>query len=149
MTAYKSTQMTAPRYPVSGPGMGGRNIKVERGEFNLTAALALNDTIDMFKLHPRFRVVGGFVKVTDLDTNGSPTIVLSLGDAGDDDRYFTGLTIGQAGGVSTTMAATGVDYYNNASAPLLVQAKVTTGPATGATTGTIVAELWGFIEEPA
>lgn len=149
MTAYKSTQMSTPRYPVSGPGMGGRSIKVERGEFTLTAALALNDTIDMFKIHPRFRVVGGFVKATDLDTNGTPTIVLALGDAGDDDRYFTALTIGQAGGVSTTMAATGVDYYNNISAPLTITAKVTTAPATGATTGTIVAELWGYIEEPA
>jgi hypothetical protein len=149
MTAYKSTQMTAPRYPVSGPGIGGRSIKVERGEFALTAALASGDTIDMFKLHPRFRVCGGFVKSTDLDTNGSPAIVLALGDSGDDDRYFTGLTIGQAGGVSTTLASTGVDYYNNTSTFVTVQAKVTTGPGTGATTGTIVAELWGYIEEPA
>lgn len=149
MAAYNSIQMTPPRYPISGPGIGGRSLKVERGEFNLTAALAVNDTITMFRLHPRFRVCGGFVKVTDLDTGGSPAIVLAVGDSGDDDRYFTGLTIGQAGGVSTTMAGTGVDYLNNTSAFLDVVAKVTTGPATGATTGTIVVELWGYIEEPA
>lgn len=148
MAAYKSLQMTAPKYPVSGPGIGGRSIKVERGEFNLTAALASGDTIDMFKLHPRFRVVGGFVKTTDLDTGGSPAIVLAVGDAGDDDRYFSGLTTGQAGGVATNMAATGVDYLNGG-AYTTVQAKVTTSPATGATTGTIVVELWGYIEEPA
>jgi hypothetical protein len=148
MAAYKSLQMTAPRYPVSGPGIGGRSLKVERGEFALTAALALNDTIDMFKIHPRFRVCGGFVKVPDLDTGGSPAIVLALGDAGDDDRYFSGLTTGQAGGVATTMATTGVDYLNGGGFTT-VQMKVTTAPATGATTGTIVAELWGYIEEPA
>lgn len=147
MAAYKSLQMTAPRYPVSGPGIGGRSSKTERAEFTLTAALALNDTIDLFYLHRNFRVLGGFVKVTDLDTGGSPAIVLAVGDSGDDDRYFSGLTTGQAGGVATTLASTGVDYLT--SAKTLVQAKVTTAPATGATTGTIVVCLHGYIEEPA
>jgi hypothetical protein len=146
MTAYKSVQMTAPRYPVSGPGIGGRNIHSERGEFSLTAALALNDTVDLFYLPKGFRVTGGFVKVDDLDTGGSPAIVLAVGDSGDDDRYFTGLTTGQAGGVSTTMAATGVDYATTAKT--LVQLKVTTAPATGATSGTVVVTLFGTIEEP-
>lgn len=147
MAAYKSLQMTPPLFPVSGPGIGGRSIKTMRGEFNLTGALALNDTIDLFNLHPRFRVTGGFVKVTDLDTGGSPAIVLAVGDSGDDDRYFIGLTTGQAGGVATNIAATGLDYLTTSKT--LVQAKVTTGPATGATSGTIVVELFGYIEEPA
>jgi len=147
MTAYKSLQMTAPRYPVSGPGIGGRSIKVERGEFTLTAALAADDTVTMFRLHPRFRVTGGMLKASDLDTNGSPAIVLSLGDADDDDRYFSGATVGQAGGFTTTLAATGMDYVTTKYTDVVL--KVTTGPGTGAATGTVVAELHGYIEEPA
>jgi hypothetical protein len=147
MTAYSSLQMTVPRYPVSGPGIGGRNIHAMRGIFSLTAALALNDTVAMFRLHPRFRVVGGFVKAPDLDTGGSPAIVLALGDVDDDDRFFTGLTIGQAGGVNTTLASTGIDYLTTKYTDVVL--KVTTGPATGATTGDIVASLFGYIEEPA
>jgi hypothetical protein len=146
MAAYKSLQMTAPRYPVSGPGIGGRSVKAERGEFALTAALALNDTVELFYLHKGFRVTGGFIKSDDLDTGGSPAIVLAVGDAGDDDRYFTGATIGQAGGITTTMAATGLDFVTTKKT--LVSLKVTTAPATGAATGTVVVTLFGYIEEP-
>lgn len=147
MTAYKSLQMTAPRYPVSGPSYGGRTLHVARGSFDLTAALAVNDTIDMFYLHPDFRVLGGGLKASDLDTGGSPAIVLALGDSGDDDRYFTAATIGQAGGYTDAIAATGVDYF--VAARTLIQLKVTTAPATGAATGTISAWLYGTIREPA
>ncbi|MFC0304398.1 hypothetical protein [Rhizorhabdus histidinilytica] len=134
------------RYPVSGVGMGGRTIHSARGEYTISAALVVNDIIDMFDLPPNARVVGGFLKSDDLDTGGSPAIVLALGDAVDDDRFFTGATIGQAGGVTTVLAASGVDYVTTAKTR--VKAKVTTGPATGATTGTIVGVLHYFVEEP-
>lgn len=148
MAAYKSLQMTPPRYPVSGPGIGGRSIKVERASFELTAALAVNDTIDLFKLHPRFRVLGGGIKATDLDTGGSPTITFDVGDSGDPDRYFAASNVGQAGTVSTTLAATGYDYLTPGGYTT-VQLLVKAGPATGAATGTIVVWLEGYIEEPA
>lgn len=146
MAAYKSLQMTTPRYPVSGPGIGGRNIHAQRAEFTLTAALAANDTVELFYLHKGFRVTGGFVKSDDLDTNGTPTITLSVGDADDDDRYFAAITTGQTGGVNTTMATTGVDYVTTKKT--LVSLKVPAGAATGATTGTIVVTIFGYIEEP-
>lgn len=146
MTAYTSVQLTAPKYPVSGPGIGGRNIHTMRGEYTITAALALNDTINLFDLPKGFRVIGGFLKSDDLDTGGSPAIVLAVGDSGDDDRYFSGSTVAQAGGVTTALAATGVDYKTTAKTRVV--AKVTTAPATGATTGTIVVTLTGTIEEP-
>lgn len=146
MAAYKSLQMTAPRYPVSGPGIGGRSIKAERAEFTLTAALALNDTIELFKLHPRFRVTGGLIKATDLDSGGA-AIRIDVGDAGDPDRYFAASDVGAAGTVSTTMAATGVDYLNPKYNTVL--ATVSTGPTGGAATGTLTVMLFGYIEEPA
>lgn len=152
MANFKSVQLggtaaNARTYPVSGVGMGGRTPHAGRGEYTITAALALNDTIDLFDLPPRARIISGFVKSDDLDTNGTPAIVLAVGDSGDDDRYFTGLTVGQAGGVSTALAATGVDYVTTAKTR--VTAKVTTAPATGATTGTIVVVLNYWVEEPA
>lgn len=147
MAAYKSLQMTEPRYPVSGPGFGGRSVHVARGTFDLTAALAENDTIDLFYLHKGFRVTGGYVKTSDLDTDGTPTITLDVGDADDVDRYFDGSTVAQAGGVDRTMAAAGVGYLTTKKT--LVQAKVSAAVATGAATGTVEVVLEGIIEEPA
>lgn len=145
MAVYTSLQMTPPRYPVSGPGIGGRNIHAMRGEFSLTAALALNDTVRMFRLHPRFRVTRGFLKVDDLDTGGT-AIRLHLGDADDVDRFFSASAIGGTGGVDVAMAATGFDFITTKYTEVFLT--VSTGPTTGATTGTIVATLEGYIEEP-
>lgn len=139
--------ITGRPYPTSGVGVGGRTQHACRGEYTIAAALALNDTIDLFDLPPNARIVGGFVKSDDLDTNGSPAIVLAVGDSGDDDRYFSGLTIAQAGGVSFTLAATGVDYVTTGKTRVTL--KVTTGPGTGATTGKIVVVLHYFVNEPA
>lgn len=140
MAAFKSLQMTAPRYPVSGPGIGGRSIKVERGEFTLTGTLAVNDTITMFRLHPRFRITGGWIKQSGL---GAST-TLQLGDAGDDDRYFTAAS-SAAAGTTVAMAETGRDYLTSAYTDVILKVA---GATTGAS-GTIVAEIHGYIEEPA
>lgn len=147
MAAYRSLQMTAPRYPVSGPGIGGRNIHAARGSHTLTAALAAADTVTMLRLHPRFRVTGGLLKADDLDTGATPTITLNVGDADDPDRYFAAATVGQAGGYTEAMAATGVDYLTTKYTDVLVT--VAAGPAIGATTGAITLILFGFMEEPA
>lgn len=147
MAAYRSLQMTAPRHPVSGPGIGGRNVHSARAEFNLTAALAAGDVITALRLHPRFRVTGGVLKSDDLDTGATPTLTLNVGDADDPDRYFAAATVGQAGGVTDAMAATGVDYLTTRYTDVTIT--VAAGPATGATTGKIVLILFGFIEEPA
>lgn len=104
--------------------------------YTLTAALAINDIVEMLRLPPRARVTGVMLKVTDLDTGGSPAILLTVGDSGDTDRLIASSNIGQAGGVSTTLAATGA-FWQNGSTETVVSVYVPTGPATGATTGTI------------
>ena len=146
MANFLSTELTPPKYPVSGVGLGGRTPHGARGTYTITAALAEADTIQLFDLPPRARIVGGFLKSDDLDTGGSPAIVLKVGDSGDDDRYFAGTTIGQAGGVTTTLAAAGVDYLTTAKTRVFLT--VTTAPATGATTGTITCVLHYWVEEP-
>lgn len=73
---------------------------------------------------------------TDLDTNGSPTLTLEIGDAGDTDRLLAANTIGQTGAVPVgpTIAKTGFGYkYTDET---LVTVRVAVAPATGAA-GTI------------
>lgn len=144
MATFQSIQMSTPRYPVSGPGIGGRSIKVERGEVNLatTGALPAASIIQMFKLHPRFRVTGGFLKVTG---GAGASVTAILGDAGDDDRYFASASIAAAG-TNVTLAETGRDYLTPGNFTIV---NLTIAGATTNATGVIVAELHGYIEEPA
>ena len=144
MATLNSIQMTPPRHPVSGPGIGGRNVHIMRGEYNTATqgGIANGDTINLFKIHPRFRVTGGYVKVTG-GLGASTTLI--VGDAGDDDRYFASASSAAAGS-NVTLAETGRDYLNGA-AYTVVQAKL--AGANSNTTGSFVVVLTGIIEEPA
>lgn len=107
----------------------GQTIAVTAGQLTLGALLG------GIMLPAGAEIVGCQMQSTDIDTGGSPAVVLALGDSGDDDRYMTGLTIGQAGGHSAVIAPlTGFGYRTTAET--LVQVKVTTAPATAAA-GTI------------
>lgn len=136
----------ARNYPVSGVGLGGRTTHRARGEYTIVAALALNDTIQLFDLPPHARILGGFIKADDLDSGGT-AIRLSVGDAGSATRYFSSSSAGSvATSVDATMAATGIDYYTTAKTRVFMT--VSTGPTTGATTGTIVVSISYNVEEP-
>lgn len=149
-TTYNSVELggttaNARTYPVSGVGLGGRTTHTARGEYTISAALVINDVINLFYLPPNARVKRGFIKSADLDSAG-PSITLDVGDAVDPDRYFAASTIAGTGGVDVVMATTGVDYLNTAKT--LVSLLVKAAPATSATTGTIVVEIDYMVEEP-
>lgn len=123
-------------------GPGGGVVFVREAVYTLTAALALNDVIQMIPVAAGERVVDLQLISEDLDTNGTPAIVLDVGDGDDTDRYIDGSTIGQTGGmarlgqgVATDAAAIAINrlYAAADTIDVLVQA----APATGATTGTI------------
>jgi hypothetical protein len=136
----------ARTYPVSGVGLGGRTTHRARGEYTITAALALNDTIQLFDLPKGARILGGFIKADDLDSGGT-ALRISVGDAGSSTRYFSSSSAGSvATSVDATMAATGIDYVTTAKTRVF--ATVSTGPTTGATTGTIVVSISYNVEEP-
>jgi len=104
------------------------------GEFTFTAAPAINDIVRMFVL-PKGAVIGEMVLTSDdLDTGGTPTIMLQVGDSTTADRFFAASNIAQAGGMAR------MDKRGDIGKPLTanteVRVKVSTGPATGAT-GTI------------
>lgn len=119
------------------------------GEFDLatdnaSGALELNDVLQIVKVPKGFQVMEVILSTTDLDTGGSPTIELSVGDGGDTDRYIsgTGSTIAEAsGGYArlSNIAGHGYIYTEDDTIDVLVA----TGPQTGATTGTIKVSVIG------
>ncbi len=120
------------------PSRGGVDITCAYATYTLTAALALNDVIQMVKVPAGATILDITLTSSDLDTNGSPTIVLDVGDGGDTDRFIDGSTIGQTGGITNGFLASGVNghlynYTSEDTIDVLVQA----GPATGATSGSI------------
>lgn len=112
------------------------NVKTMYASYSLTAALAANDVIDMFKVPSGARITGIALKASDLDTGGSPSIVLDVGDSGDTDRLIDGATIGQAGGTSTSLVSSTGQFYQY-TAETMISVLVQAGPATGATSGTV------------
>lgn len=137
----------ARTYPVSGVGTGGRTTHAARGTCTITAALALNDTIQLFDLPPGARIVSGFVKSDDLDSGGTG-LRIDVGIAGTTTLFLTGGagTPGPVAGVTNVLNATGVDYLTTAKTRVI--ATVSTGPTTGATTGTFIVVLEYFVNEP-
>lgn len=100
-------------------------------EITVSAAqLTLNATLGSVKVPKGAVIIGVQLLSTDIDTGGSPAVVLGVGDSGDDDRLLSGATVGQAGGFSNTIAATGYAYQYTSETT--VQVKVKTAPATAA-----------------
>ncbi len=112
------------------------------GVYSLAAALVVSDTIDMCVLPAGMVPEDLILSVDDLDSHGTPAIVLdvgiydSVGSTTDADAFIASSTVAQAGGVARLSAVAGrkiapVDYDR------LVRITVSTAPATGATTGQI------------
>lgn len=141
MIVFNANQTVRPE-DAPGHGLGG-NLKVVTGEYLVNAALTLNQVIPMVAVPKGARAVYGLLTCDDLDTNGTPTIVLAVGDGDDDDRYLAGSTIGQTGGAATFNRHIGNGNYEYAAADT-IDVKVTTAPATGATAVTIRLSV-GFI----
>ena len=123
-------------------GPGGGVVYVREAVYTLTAALAAADIVQMLPVAPGERVIDLHLVVEDLDTGGSPAIVLDVGDGDDADRYIDGTTVGQTGGfaayasgVASDAAAIAINKLYTAADTIDVT--VATGPHTGATTGTI------------
>jgi hypothetical protein len=100
-------------------------------EITVTAAqLTLNATFGSIKIPKNAVIIGASLMSTDIDTNGSPAVVLAIGDSGDDDRLIAGATVGQSGGIDTAIETTGFAYQYTSETT--VQVKVKTAPGTAA-----------------
>ena len=145
MVDFSSLQMTAPTAPVSGVGLGGRTPHGARGEFTSTVAVTTADRVIMFNIPPRSRIVSGFLKTTDMDSNGAPTLALNVGTVANPTLFFAGSTIAQTGG-AVGMFSNGLDFVTTARTAVIIT------PSANAATfanGTIVLVINYWNEEPA
>lgn len=130
--------------PQAGLQGDARSAKVLGGPIAITVAdNVTNNFVALARLPAGFVVTAVYLALTDIDSGTA--VLVTLGDAGDDDRYVTSSNIGQAGGSTSTLAATGLYYRNDVDTDLLL--KIAT-QSTGAAAGTCTCYLTGFIGNP-
>ena len=134
-STFQSDAVTGARPSIDCAEAG--EVKAVRGTYDLAAALVVNDVIELVKIPQGHVIVDAIVDCDDLDSDGSPAIVMDFGEVGGDvDALIAASTVGQAGGLARMDQKTGPRLIAS-SAEMTLGAKVTTAPATGATTGTI------------
>jgi len=97
--------------------------------------------VGMFKLPPFFLVLGAFGICPDLDT-GTAALTFNIGDPGSANRFLAASTVGQAGGVINTLAATGFNYPVYSETEVMFQVVT---PSNVAAAGVLEYYLWGTI----
>lgn len=98
-----------------------------------TGALALNKTSRVLRVPKGFKLSGIRFRISDGDSNGSPALVFTLGDASDPDRIATVATTGQAGGELMTLADAGFLYEFTEDTDILFTATTAAATAVAAT----------------
>lgn len=131
--------------PVASHGLSD-NVKALYFTVTASAALTTSDVLQFGYAPEGFRVVGGFLKADDLDTNGTPTLTLNIGDADDPNRHFAASTVGQAGTASNDVAIAGLGHRY--AAKTLITGAPAANAATGAA-GDITLCLLGVIDDSA
>src|SRR3989304_3625397 len=83
---------------------------VRSATYALTAALVVNDVIQMFKLPSGATVHEVILASDDLDSNGTPAIALDVGDATAANRFIAASTVARTGGVARADQAAGIGH---------------------------------------
>ena len=129
--------------PQPGATGDGGGLKRLRYPVTLSAAPTTSDTINFGYAPKGFRVYGASLKASDMDTNGSPTITLNVGDAGSATRIFSATNIAQTGTYTDVPQNGIIDYQYTADTMITgtAQANAATGAA-----GTLVLILVGVFD---
>lgn len=109
----------------------------------LTTDEVTGNVVALVRTPKGFTVESIYLALDDLDSNGTPTVAVTVGDAGSANRLIASTTIGQAGGSTTTLAATGLYYKYTVETDILLT--FGTGSATAAA-GNATFYLSGFTE---
>lgn len=130
------------------PQQGGQGFARTQKHFGRTVTIGTADnvtgnTVGAFMVPMGFVVTSIVAVATDMDSNGSPAMAISVGDAGSGVRYLSSSNIGQAGTSTTTVASTGLLFKNTADTEILVT--ITTQSAT-AVAGTLDLRLGGYMD---
>jgi len=135
MATLTANAATAQQPSISPDAAG--EVYAVRGEIALAAALALNDVIEMVKLPADCVPVDFAIDTDDLDTSATPALAMAVGfTAGTNAEFRAAAAVGQAAGL-VRMDSVLAPRIAPTAADRVVGLKVTTAPATGATTGTI------------
>jgi hypothetical protein len=128
--------------PQKGPaGFAGNARLIGVQNFPILAAdLALNNTIQLFVAPKGFIVMGHYCSVSDMDTNGTPTVTFSIGDATTAARFLSASSIAQTGGTNTSMVASAIGFQFTADTNV---AWLTAAAAATAAAGTLTYYLLG------
>lgn len=143
MTAYLSSKTTVPVFPAASHGQAAQ-VQSAYALITVTAALTTADTMSYFYLPANARIIQCVLKCSDMDTNGTPTITLNVGDSGLATRYFSASVAAQAGTVDASMNPVG--RFFKTTAKTLVVGSVGTGAATGVA-GTIELDIGYIVED--
>lgn len=141
MATYSSSNYTN-NSPMVAHGLA-QNCKVESCDVVCSASPATTDTLNFFYLPAGARVHLAVLESTDMDTNGTPTLTLNIGDAGSAARLFSASTVGQAGTLSTAIATAGGDA--SFTTKTLITGTAANNAATGAA-GTVTLTVFYTIE---
>ena len=127
--------------PVASRGMANALVCVAGTVAVGTAGLALNAVTPLVRVPKGFTVIHATLETTDMD-NGT-ALVLAVGDATVNNRILTGLTIGQTGGISSAIAATGHQFRYAEDTTINLTATTAAGTAVA---GTVQISLLGVID---
>ena len=141
MAAY-SSDAYSKNAPIPQLGHAGE-LKCVTWTVACAAAPTTADTLNFGYLPPNAVLKYATLRATDMDTNGSPSLTLHIGDAGDPDRIFSASVVGQAGTVSFSPAGTAYNYkYSDRT---LITGTAGTNAGTGAA-GTVYLTLFYTVE---
>lgn len=127
-----------------GPGVSRQTVTVTAIVAMTTTMLDnADDEVALFRLPKGAVVVSASMMGSDMDTNGSPALVIDLGDDSDEDRLIAASTVGQAGTLSSTLATTGFLYKYTSDT--LIKAYIKTAAATAAA-GTLSVAVSYFVD---
>jgi hypothetical protein len=115
----------------AGHGLGG-NVKVSFGEVAFTGTITTADSANVLNLPIGAVVLAVTLEADDLDTGGSPSITLNVGDAGSANRYIAATTAAQTGATAVATAATGLLYTVTGTNDTTVRIAVAANAATSA-----------------
>lgn len=141
MATYNGANFTNSVPQPAPVGSGGKLVVLDSGLVSVTANLANLDSGTLFTAPAGFTVLFTVLESTDMDTNGAPTALINVGDAGSATRLVSGSTVAQAGTAAQSIIPAGLGYQYTADTPVLWQ--IPTGPATG-TTGSFRVWVIGY-----
>ena len=148
-TTYSTALIANKTPPNTGHGFNTSSVHLHATSGSIST-WAINDVIQVGYLPPNAVVVSALLKASgQIDSNGAPTLTLSMGITGTAGLFKSAITtVGRAAGVTadTTIAAAGVLYKNTTGVKVLVIITAAAAAAT-AVASTLEADIEFYVED--